>query len=606
MISMLRTTKCVLFVVTCLGTAGMLAADQVVDDPAIFELDGNAQVNAGTLTDWATGTTKNPSAVFVPDASNASIFTQGGSKDTNGVNKWRWTTGAVPDKDDIADAFALAKNVSGQLLVYFGADRIANSGDANAGFWFFKELVKADGPGGTFTGHHSDGDVFVVAAFTSGGTTSSIDVYKWSCTGGLTEADCDNSGSLLLVSNEGAAVCTPSISSHTACAIANTGPVTAPWSYTPKIGSAGIFPTATFFEGGINVAHELGSSNACFASFMVETRSSTAVTAQLKDFAVNSFESCGGTITKLCPQVTLNLTGTAFKYQFGGKVENTGGAPLYDVTVAATFPNDSLTTVKLSNSNAVTCGGGGGSATTCTFTFPSLAAGACLQWPGGEPLACANAPDGTKFGTFETTSTSGGDLYGAALSAASSAGGQQIALYTAAATNCSVPSGTPSLQVTKACTTSISTSSFQSIAVTVTATGTVCNQGNVDITGVTANDLQVKTDPNDPSLLANPASASVSFITDPNTNPPTTASSVDLAACVLVGANTSCNKDDNPTSCKEFIGTLSPTLVSGGTSVSTYTFSDKVTASGSVPPIFNGGNGTKSATSNKADCPLCH
>src|SRR5262245_565620 len=330
-----------------------LAAHIFVDDQDIFELDGNPQdaTPSPTGEDWHTYfNTLHPTApfpagaamakTFAAETGNVTIFTQGGSKDVNGVGQWRHTSGSVPDKDDLQNGFAAAYNIDGELLLYFGADRTANNGDANIGFWFFQSNVGLNA-NGTFSGAHQDGDIFVVSGFTSGGQTSEIDVYQWSCPGN--PADCDTTGSLVLVTSSTAAQCASSATgSHVACAVANTGNVTSVWAYTPKQGTPGTFPVASFFEGGINVTTLLGTTP-CLSSFIVETRSSTSNTAQLKDFIRGSFTLCGLNATKACAgNGTVNPGGGSIHYRFDGTVTNTGVGSLSNVTVVDTLPADTL------------------------------------------------------------------------------------------------------------------------------------------------------------------------------------------------------------------------------------------------------------------------
>src|SRR5258707_9469737 len=54
------------------------------------------------------------------------------------------------------------------------------------------------------------------------------------------------------------------------------------------MGPSGMFGAGAFFEGGIDVAC-LPGVNPCFASFLIETRASASVTAELKDFVIGSF-----------------------------------------------------------------------------------------------------------------------------------------------------------------------------------------------------------------------------------------------------------------------------------------------------------------------------
>ena len=70
---------------------------------------------------------------------------------------------------------------NGHEILYFGIERNANNGDANFGFWFLQDEVGCSSTGGAanFTGQHMTGDLFIVSAFSNGGTVSTITVYQW-------------------------------------------------------------------------------------------------------------------------------------------------------------------------------------------------------------------------------------------------------------------------------------------------------------------------------------------------------------------------------------------------------------------------------------------
>jgi hypothetical protein len=283
-------------------------------DPGLFELDGNAVTNnttSGLPDDWDR---INPGpgfhgavSSFVVDPAGATIFTTGGSKDVQDITQWKYTTGSVPDKDDITDAFAAAYvNSSSEVVLYFGADRFDNSGDSQIGFWFFKSNVTLN-PNGTFNGAHSVGDILILSDFTTGGAISTIRIFEWVGSGG-------SDGPLNLVASGG----------DNLAAVVNSGPTPAPWPYTPKMGTAGTFPTGTFFEGGVNLTKVLPSLE-CFTSFLAETRSSQSVTATLKDFVVGSFNFaptvsvnsatvCQGTTATLTATVTGGVGAPAFSW----------------------------------------------------------------------------------------------------------------------------------------------------------------------------------------------------------------------------------------------------------------------------------------------------
>src|SRR4029453_60353 len=127
---------------------------------------------------------------FVTDAFNSrsdDIFTGGGSKDTLGIQDGQWLfANAKPQaKNDITHAYAAAYTdpSNGHLLLYVGLDRFDNSGDATAGFWFFRDQIGENAAvttngGHPFIGSHSDGDILLVSDFTQGGSVSTIKVYR--------------------------------------------------------------------------------------------------------------------------------------------------------------------------------------------------------------------------------------------------------------------------------------------------------------------------------------------------------------------------------------------------------------------------------------------
>src|SRR5262245_18524092 len=206
-----------------------------------FELDANATTGvlgtSGSTTtshDWDqvfadNNVTPPPfsgavASAFVTDAVNSradDIFTGGGSKDTLGIQQGPWLlTASKPQaKNDITHAYAALYTdpSNGHQILYAGLDRFDNSGDATAGFWFFRnnvaESTSVSGNGtGPFVGKHTDGDILLVSDFTIGGSTSTIKVFRW--TGD------DATGSLVAL---------PAIPSTT-FAIVNGSPVSVPWS----------------------------------------------------------------------------------------------------------------------------------------------------------------------------------------------------------------------------------------------------------------------------------------------------------------------------------------------------------------------------------------
>ncbi len=81
--------------------------------------------------------------------------------------------------------------------------------------------------------------------------------------------------------------------------------------YTGGLAEGGLDLTALNLEG-------------CFSSFMAETRSSPEPGAQLKDFALGSFESCGATITTDASDDSFEIGGSISDT---ATVNITGGGP---------------------------------------------------------------------------------------------------------------------------------------------------------------------------------------------------------------------------------------------------------------------------------------
>lgn len=347
-----------------------------VNNANIFELDGDASDGAPLGDDWSTiaaGTGGNAMAAkFITDPVGNPLdngFTGGGSKDERDISAggltgqvWQHQLGEPPDKNDIGHAFAAAYTdpANSHLMVYFGADRFSNSGDAAIGFWFFKNKVSTAADG-KFSGVHSIGDILVTSDFRQGGSASVINVFVW--TGNAANplqlkatASVGNNGQPTGGFYSGKLFCANPAAGNTtplACAQANSGPVPVPSSWTPftfkGTGVTDTFPIGTFFEGGIDINQILGEGNLpCFSSFLVMTRTSASTTAQLKDFALGDFTLCGMTTGKACMREegvspAINADGVSVHTKFRVPISNTGIGTLYDVQLVekATLGGDS-------------------------------------------------------------------------------------------------------------------------------------------------------------------------------------------------------------------------------------------------------------------------
>lgn len=307
-----------------------------------FELDSNALDQAAAGDDWSTlvagnGGTDATTHIIADSSAPDYNFIGGSSKDVQDVNLWQFNAQKMtPDKDNITNAYAAAYTSGGHLLFYFGADRFAVNGDAQLGFWFFKNAVGVDPGTGKFIGTHHNDDTLVQVNFLNGGKTAQIGVFKWA--GGALLKIVEKS----ITSNNGVVeVCT---TGNLACARTNVSATTpAYWSYSPKTGSAGVFPVQAFFEGGIDVT-ELVGGDLCFSTFMAETRSAQPFDSTLKDFVIGPLQTCSIGVSKSCDDTRATTdaeyaaTGAAsyhklWKSSYTVTVTNTGAGALPSNTV---------------------------------------------------------------------------------------------------------------------------------------------------------------------------------------------------------------------------------------------------------------------------------
>lgn len=462
--------KCALVAAGCV-LAGGVGAQNVTD---YFQLDGNVAQNGNPLKlggkdDWATVNANPPTNSSAkartgvqPDPAPTSIFTTGGSKDDLDVSSWRFKNGAVPDKDDITNAYAAAYNINGKLYLYAGADRFDNSGDAFIGFWFFQNQIvgpTATTSSGAFTGTHSVGDILVLANFTGGGTTVNIEVLKWVGSGG------NVNGSLQRVAGIAGgvqALCGAAGTDLRFCGITNAGQVaeTPPWPYQAKDGSTKFIP-AGFFELGINISDVLGTTP-CFASFMAETRSSSSVSATLKDFSLHDLPVCGIQVSKACAAEQFNISTQDFGYKIAGQVLNTGFG--------------SLTSVVLTDDPVIPAASFSYYKCDATTKLPDLT----------QPVSFTGTLAGGNDVCYQASFTSATNAPSDAITATAKAGTASVPPSTASAScpRIEVPSV---VQVTKACATSLEYDQTR-LFVAVNIAGDVCNVGSSNLTDVSVTD----------------------------------------------------------------------------------------------------------------------
>jgi len=399
------------------GSLFVASTALAVHDAGVFELDANAVNEAAPGVDWEAifaeantppdGCTGATACSFTHEADNETIFTGGGSKDDLDIPKWKHKNGSVPPKDDLADGFAARYTVAGydpdgpgpltapSDIIYFGADRTANDGDAFMGFWFFQDNVTAltDGTGKFGPGVHVDGDILIITDFSGGGDDVSLAVYRWNGPDGAIPGEGAINHTLDELIPFGSADCLTQGSNDPACATVNDAPITSPWPFVDKANSTDI-RAGEFVEGGINLTF-LGLADECFSSFLAETRSSTSVNATLKDFIGGQFDVCEATLST-APSVGAGATvtpGTPVTDIATVVGNNPAKTPTGTVTFSLCGPtaldSTALCTTGGTSAGTGTLSGSGGTATATSSAVNTVASPLapgrwCFRadWPG--------------------------------------------------------------------------------------------------------------------------------------------------------------------------------------------------------------------------------
>src|SRR5207253_4259991 len=185
--------------------------------------------------------------------------------------------------------------------------------------------------GGTFSGGHTDGDLFIDGTFTNGGGTSDVEVRRWNGN--------DTTGSLGATAIATGDVCGVVVTDQQ-CAIANAGTITSgPWR------SATTMAANTFVEAGIDMTNLLGQSGGCFSTFLADSQSSQSTSSQPKDYAGGQLNTCVPPVigTTATPGGSLNPTGVANQHD-DATVSPVGGRPAPTGTITFFLCNPSQVT----------------------------------------------------------------------------------------------------------------------------------------------------------------------------------------------------------------------------------------------------------------------
>lgn len=330
------------------------------DWDSLFDSIGETINNAGGTATFIRDDVSGDSKTATPDLTT---FTSSGSdKNTDLVQTWNWGTTNVPAKTDITNAYILGVNdASGDLLVYFGAERSAPNGSSYIDIELFQDEVSLDRdpkdepcPNASckFEGEHTAGDLLISMNFNNGGALGQVEFRKRTATGytlllTLIGEGCNEKEVGLLKVGE-------------ACAFNNGATINGgPWpNFDSQANEISSLPKNAFTEWGVNVTNALGGDTPCFPTVQVKTRSSPSFTAELKDFAVRKFQSCN---TSVVTEIHQGPKGSEADHKADDLLNTSQplGAVIHDkAIVTGSDPNNEPTgTVKFELYKSNTCSG---------------------------------------------------------------------------------------------------------------------------------------------------------------------------------------------------------------------------------------------------------
>ena len=396
-----------------LVVAGLLwgvSAALAVHDNGMFELEGNVVHNAATTPpyDWTSlfGATGNK--LITPDPVNGPVLADTFVNDTDAVDTTYFAGGtkiddqvhnmacggpAANDKTSMDFVYAAMVQVptnapdnAGDQVLYLAVEKQAagNGGDNAFGFWLFKNKNVGCSGSGSFTGAHTDGDLFIDGTFTNGGGASDVEVFRWNGN--------DTTGSLSAAPIFTGNVCGV-VASDNVCGIANSGTITAgPWRSSPTMAAN------TFVEAGIDMTTLLGADGGCFSTFLADSQSSQSTNSQPKDYAGGQLNTCVPPFiaTTATPGGSTNAIGVATQHDVA-TITPVGGRPAPTGAISFFLCNPSQVTAGGCESGGTKVGGDitivAGSATSAN------ASGSLTGTPGKYCWRAEYTPDtdGSKF-----------------------------------------------------------------------------------------------------------------------------------------------------------------------------------------------------------------
>ncbi|WP_242118998.1 hypothetical protein, partial [Aestuariivivens sediminicola] len=279
--------------------------------------------------------------------------------DNNNSNEYNeWTLSPMQAKSDIMNAAAViltgltndpdcilpdgtpvnTNYESDKTYLFFAGDRESNNGVGYIGFWFLINGTSATTNAGgqnIFSPEHTFGDLLVLADFENGGRQANITILRWVGPG---QGTVGNNLSLEPIN----------VSPTTSIAQNNGGTTPVPAGFavperqlTDDITGEKLYDYNEFYEGVIDLTDAFEGlpnpptvQDLCNATWLLETRSSKEITADLKDFVGGDFNlpfTIEATGDEVCENTSASLSATLYKNN-GEPINNMNFADQYIYT----------------------------------------------------------------------------------------------------------------------------------------------------------------------------------------------------------------------------------------------------------------------------------
>jgi hypothetical protein len=364
--------------IACLALimAGTTGAQAVLPGTNFEGDDGNLVVNTAGNEDWANVTGVN-TGIDKPTGKTDNAFGQGSKEDSAAVTV---VTGSIPpNKNDLTRFYEASEQIGNDIFLYLGWERLVNIGNANLDFEINQNTTAGftQNSTGAVSLNRTAGDLLVTYDFGGSGTPT-IGLNFWVTTGPASQ--CFSANSVPCWGNH------EDLTGSTAEGAVNTGTIT-----DPLLGSS--LTAGLFGEASINLtAAGVFPPGVCraFGSAFVKSRSSSAFTAELKDFIAPipvNIDNCGSiTINKVTQDepvpgtqsfsytTSANLTGFSLKNS-ESKTFSALPAGTYSVTEGAQAAPWSFVSLSCDTTTGVTITGqqvsialGNGQDVACTYT----------------------------------------------------------------------------------------------------------------------------------------------------------------------------------------------------------------------------------------------